>query len=242
MPQESPFSGFEKFGSPARQRSRAEASRENGAKSRGPTSSEGKERSSMNAMKHGLRAKKNVVLIDEDADEFEKFAAAMKESLSPVGALEEDLAARVASAAWRVRRSDTIEAGLLDRYVIAETHNQAYDEPGDRLPGEGTPAYKLGGAFMRDGEDYRAIGTMLRYRGSTQAEYFRALKLLKALQAERAQREAVANGDEGSEIKGRGRAEPNEPETRVRHRVRPVSGAVDQQDRAEGTGTPKTQR
>ena len=49
---------------------RAEASRKNGARSRGPKTAEGKARSARNALKHGLRAEKYVVLPEEDADEF----------------------------------------------------------------------------------------------------------------------------------------------------------------------------
>jgi hypothetical protein len=49
---------------------RAEASRKNGGKSRGPRTPEGKARSAQNALKHGLRAEKYVVLPDEDIGEF----------------------------------------------------------------------------------------------------------------------------------------------------------------------------
>jgi hypothetical protein len=49
---------------------RAEASRRNGAKSRGPKTLEGKARSAQNALKHGLRAQKYVVPPDENAAEF----------------------------------------------------------------------------------------------------------------------------------------------------------------------------
>ena len=49
----------------------AEASRKNGAKSRGPKTEAGKQRPAQNALKHGLRAQKYVVLPQEDAAEFE---------------------------------------------------------------------------------------------------------------------------------------------------------------------------
>ena len=54
------------FGLPS---ARAEASRRNGAKSRGPRTPEGKARSAQNALKHGFRAHKHMVLPGEDAAE-----------------------------------------------------------------------------------------------------------------------------------------------------------------------------
>ena len=50
---------------------RAAASRQNGAKSRGPRTPEGKARSAQNALKHGMRALRYVVLPDEDGVEFQ---------------------------------------------------------------------------------------------------------------------------------------------------------------------------
>ena len=83
---------------------RAEASRQNGARSRGPQSEEGRARSVQNALKHGMRAQKYLVLPDEDAAEFAGLEAALVEELAPVGALQTVLARRGAVAAWRLMR------------------------------------------------------------------------------------------------------------------------------------------
>jgi hypothetical protein len=80
---------------------RAEASRRNGARSCGPKTIEGKVRSAQNALKHGLRAQKHVVLPGESATEFEALEAALIEELAPQGALQAVLARRVVAAAWR---------------------------------------------------------------------------------------------------------------------------------------------
>jgi hypothetical protein len=143
---------------------RAEASRKNGAKSRGPTTPEGKARSAQNALRHGLRAQKYVVLPEEDADEFAGLEAAMIEELAPVGALQTVLARRVVVAAWRLARADRIEVEL-----FAE---RRFRDGG------------LGNALIRDGNGCRSFETLLRYRGAAMAEFWRALKTLKALQAE----------------------------------------------------------
>jgi hypothetical protein len=147
---------------------RALASRINGARSHGPKTPEGKARSARNALKHGLRAQRLILLDDEDPAEFEDFAAAITAQLEPSGALQEELAARVAMAAWRMRRVDRIEAEILD------------ERPFGRDGGAGALAL----ALTRDGNGARVFDTCLRYRGSVQAELWRALRALKALQAE----------------------------------------------------------
>jgi hypothetical protein len=145
---------------------RAEASRKNGAKSRGPKTEVGKARSAQNALKHGMRAEKHVVLPEEDAAEFADLEAALIAELAPVGALQAMLARRIAVAVWRLARADRIEVELFE-----ERH----------LPGGG-----LGLALIRDGNGTRSFETLLRYRGAAMAEFWRALRTLKALQAEQA--------------------------------------------------------
>ena len=70
----------------SRIRARALASRRSGAKSRGPKTRAGKARSSQNALKHGMRAAKYVVLPEEDAAEFAHLEAALLAELAPVDA------------------------------------------------------------------------------------------------------------------------------------------------------------
>jgi len=65
---------------------RALASRRNGARSRGPKTAAGLARSSRNALKHGLRARRHILLADEDAAEYRAFQAAGQAELAPVGA------------------------------------------------------------------------------------------------------------------------------------------------------------
>jgi hypothetical protein len=147
---------------------RAEASRKNGARSRGPKTSEGKARSAPNALKHGLRAQKYVVLPDEDAAEFAAFEAALVEELAPEGALQSILVGRIARAAWRLERAERLEVELFE----------------ERRYGDGGP----GLALIRDGNGTRSFDTLLRYRGAALAELMRALRTLKALQGEAAAR------------------------------------------------------
>jgi hypothetical protein len=147
---------------------RAEASRRNGARSRGPKTPEGKARSARNALKHGLRAEKYVVLPDEDAVEFAALETALIDELAPQGVLQRILVGRIARAAWRLDRAERLEVEVLAvrRYGDAD----------------------LGLALIRDGNGTRSFDTLLRYRGAALAELMRSLRTLKALQAEPAAR------------------------------------------------------
>src|SRR5919108_210446 len=94
---------------------RAEASRRNGARSKGPTTPEGKARSSRNALRHGLCAEQHVVVDGESPEAFAAFEAALIADLAPEGALQTLLAGRIARAAWRLERAERIEAELFAR-------------------------------------------------------------------------------------------------------------------------------
>ncbi|MGH6899447.1 MAG: hypothetical protein ACREJ5_23335 [Geminicoccaceae bacterium] len=145
---------------------RAEASRRNGARSRGPKTPEGKARSARNALKHGLRAQKHVVLADEDAAGFAALEAALADEMAPQGVLQRILVGRIARAAWRLDRAERLEVELFAERLLSIR--------------DGGP----GLALIRDGNGTRSFETLLRYRGAATAELMRSLRTLKALQAE----------------------------------------------------------
>ena len=176
---------------------RAAASRKNGAKSRGPKTPEGKARSARNALKHGLCARQTVVLGDEDLAAFDALEAALMAELAPQGALQAVLARRIVAATWRLERAERIEAELFAQNI------------------GGTTSFGL--AMIRDCNGARAFDTLLRYRGGTLAELWRALRTLKALQAEAAARTAApaAAQQEAAAAPGEGKAEmPSKPKAR----------------------------
>ena len=88
------------------------ANRVNALKSTGPRSEQGKLRSRQNAMRHGLAAE-TVIAVLENAADYEMFAASIAEDYQPHSATEFALVARLASLLWRLRRSTSIETGLL---------------------------------------------------------------------------------------------------------------------------------
>ncbi len=89
-----------------------EANRRNAQSSTGPKTEAGKAASSANALSHGLTAADNVVLPEENPDEFERLREGVIADLAPAGALQEALAHRVAVLLWRLDRVARFEAGL----------------------------------------------------------------------------------------------------------------------------------
>ena len=92
---------------------KAEASRENGAKSQGPRTEEGKQRSSMNALKSGLYSKKRFIG-GEREDEFQALLGAFIEHYEPEGPVEMILVDRMAVARWRTFRVERAEAAAIE--------------------------------------------------------------------------------------------------------------------------------
>ena len=88
-----------------------EANRRNAQKSTGPTSPEGKQRASRNALRHGLTAE-TVIMPLEDVDDYEAFEESVAASFDPETAVERELILRLASLLWRLRRATSIETGL----------------------------------------------------------------------------------------------------------------------------------
>ena len=92
---------------------KVEANRENALSSTGPKTPEGKSKSSMNALKHGLRARKAVLLPHESEEEFESMRKAMLYELDPRGMTECIIAEMVIDSAWRLRRIPIFETQVL---------------------------------------------------------------------------------------------------------------------------------
>jgi hypothetical protein len=168
----------------ARSPAQIEASRRNGARSRGPATPEGKARSRLNALRHGMRAERLGLLPGEDAEGADAFFARVRADIAPAGEVELGLAEAVAAAWWRAQRADRLEATLLTAAHVWGEHD-----------GENSAGARL----ARDAGALRALAGIVRYRAQAEGEARRGLALLLRLR-----REGLVGG---------GANEPDDPST-----------------------------
>jgi hypothetical protein len=89
-----------------------ESNRRNAQRSTGPKTEIGKQRSSQNAVRHGLTAE-TVIEPLEDPKDYKAFELAITADYDAETAVERELVLRLASLLWRLRRPTVIETGLL---------------------------------------------------------------------------------------------------------------------------------
>ena len=87
------------------------SSRANGALSHGPVTAEGKQRSSLNSIRHGLLAK-CVVLPTEDRSGFDILMDQHIQFYSPINDVERGVIEDMVASLWRLRRTWAIETQL----------------------------------------------------------------------------------------------------------------------------------
>jgi hypothetical protein len=155
---------------------KSDTARANGAKSRGPTTAEGKEKSSRNAIKHGLTAGTGNILLDsEDPGEFEEIFNKLLGIHEPATPAENDLVEEMFAARWRIRRLWTIETNQFNVEIL--TQAAKIDSP--------DPGIHLAMAYRALSDDSRSLALASRYEARLQRNYDRAYKTLRELQQAR---------------------------------------------------------
>jgi len=145
---------------------RAQSSKANGALSKGPTTQAGKQRSSLNALRHGLCAK-CIVLDHESRENFLILLQQHVDRFQPADEVEFNMIEEMCAAYWRQRRAWAIETALLDKQIA--------------LQSDGSDADRMASAF-----DTLAAAPTLpllqRYETRLHLMYQRALRTLTVLQ------------------------------------------------------------
>jgi hypothetical protein len=153
---------------------RSETARLNGAKSRGPTTAAGLEKSSQNAVKHGLTSQSALVLACESRENFDAILNDFMVTYQPENATETDLVEEMVACRWRIRRLWGIETSLLDGEILnRQTHF------------EGTDRYHLAQAFRYLADDSRSLALAGRYESRLHRIYDHAYATLRDIQRTR---------------------------------------------------------
>ncbi|MCC6390539.1 MAG: hypothetical protein IT167_08045 [Bryobacterales bacterium] len=93
--------------------------RENGSKSKGPITPEGKQRSSLNGITHGL-ASRCVVLANESQEAYDNLLAAHRTEWQPASLTESNLVTAMTNSYWRLCRIWSMETALFDSEMFTE--------------------------------------------------------------------------------------------------------------------------
>jgi hypothetical protein len=145
----------------------SEASRLNGARSTGPATAEGKARSALNGVRHGLCGRTFFLLPDEDPAEFREHESMWLAMWSPRDLHEHEAAASAIRAMWREIRADRLEAQVLgDLFAAGEIADVAERE-------------------VAKAAAFKALGSLLRYRARIEREYRQAMDALDYLRQRR---------------------------------------------------------
>src|SRR5271163_1840785 len=91
---------------------RVEINRANAQHSTGPKTAEGKQKSSLNALRHGLTGQ-IVVMPTEDLAAYQLHLKSFAEEYHPSGATEANLVQALADCSWRLNRVAALETNLL---------------------------------------------------------------------------------------------------------------------------------
>jgi hypothetical protein len=161
------------------------ANRLNAEKSRGPTSPQGRARSKMNALRHGLTARV-VVLPSEDMDAYRQFSREIVDSLDAQTPVERQFAQTVADNQWRINRIRSIEDGMLGMGHFEAACNFATDNP------EIHSAMTAARAFRDDSKSFVNLSI---YEQRLHRSMKESLRQLKELQAERRERHKTEMDD-----------------------------------------------
>jgi hypothetical protein len=153
---------------PALHLDRAAINRANSQHSTGPRTDAGKQRSSLNALRHGLTAQ-SPVLATEDAAAYQHHCRQFHDDFKPATAAETHLVQELADASWRIHRIPRLEADLLNRAANPPTEQAAID-------------FDIVDA-------HRLIGNLSIQLNRLSRQFHKTLEILRDLQIERRQQE-----------------------------------------------------
>jgi hypothetical protein len=181
------------------------ANKANAQKSTGPRTQAGKQRSRLNARKHGLTAKL-LVIGNEDPAEFDELRAALMEQYDPQGPAECELIEYLASMYWRLRRVPFFEAAIFAarqaRVAEEDASRAQYDvedeaETKDAVEEQGMSdaawLVHVGRILTRHGIWADELGKLTRYEATLLNKLAKTMTLLDEISVKRQSRLPTLN-------------------------------------------------
>jgi len=139
---------------------RAAVNQANALHSTGPRTAAGKQRSSQNALTHGLTSR-SPVLATEDLAAYQLHCRQFVDEYKPATATETQLTQELADTAWRLNRIPMLEAALLDRAANPPSEQAAIDydivDAHRALATLGLHGQRLSRQFQKVSENLREI-------------------------------------------------------------------------------------
>ena len=164
------------------------ANRRNAQKSTGPRTDAGKTIVAQNGIRHGFTARQDVIG-SEDQVQFDRHRERMLRALAPVGPVEVELAERIISLSWRLRRAGRFQNEAIDalntpkpleRLTQSLLDRQRRSGPGDAEANEADLA--LGRMLVKDFGNDRVLDRLLMYERRIENSLFRNLVEFQRLQ------------------------------------------------------------
>ncbi len=174
----------------------------NGAKSTGPKTPAGIQKSAQNSLRHGLTAR-TLILSNESQTKFDKLMEAFLQKFQPADAVELELVTEMVAARWRLRRVWLIQTAALDLQMdrmaveIAEQFTVI------------TQPTRLSLAFTTLANQEKSLQLLLRYESTYSRAFDRALKTLERMQNNR--KESTRKEELRNEPNPPARGLPTEP-------------------------------
>jgi len=160
---------------PDRVAERAGINRANAQKSTGPRTEAGKQRSKMNAFRHGLTGQ-TIVLPTEDHSAYERHSQSFLDQYHPKDATETQLVQSLIDTSWRMNRAAAVETNLFSLGITEMEDQIRANHP------EAESALAMALAFR---ENTRAFAQISIYSQRLARQFERTLAQLRQIQAER---------------------------------------------------------
>ena len=155
----------------------------NGAKAAGCKSPEGLQKSSMNAIRHGLTSE-TLVLSNESQTQFNDLLQGYLRKFNPRDTVEDDLVTEMVAARWRLQRIWLIQSSTLD-LKMAMMESELEELFIKAVPG---PA-RISLAFAALANHEKTLQLLLRYESTYRRIYNQAQKdLLRLRESERCEK------------------------------------------------------